>query len=116
MGQGKKQIGIIMGKNRLVMLDDMITKSKKTLVDSIPVDTTYVFKTKPSNCPHCHNESIIGVDIMGGYSGNLLWECEGCESVFLRFKEEETEGYLQEAKGAWTNPNDWGYVHKSKFN
>ena len=53
---------------------------------------------------------------MGAYLGNLLWECDECESIFLRFKKDETEEYLQAAKGAWTNSTDWGYVPKSEFN
>ena len=53
---------------------------------------------------------------MGAYSDNLLWECKNCESIFLRFKEERTEGYLQKAKGAWTNSKDWKFVPKSQFN
>ena len=31
-------------------------------------------------------------------------------------KKDKTEKYLQEAKGAWTNPSDWGYVPRKKFN
>ena len=101
---------------RLVMLDDLLLKKKTTLIDSIPVDIDFVFSEKPSNCPHCNDINLYGIEVMGAYSGILLWECQKCESVFLRFKKDKTEKYLQEAKGAWTNPSDWGYVPPKKIN
>ena len=114
MGQSKKQIGII--DDRLVMLEDMFCEYNKRLIDRIPINKEYIFDKKPSSCPHCHSGKIIGIYIMGAYSDNLLWECKNCESIFLRFKEERTEGYLQKAKGAWTNSKDWKFVPKSQFN
>jgi len=108
--------GLIFAKNRLVMLDDIISNNRNTLLDSIEIDSNFIFLDKPKHCPHCHDSDIGGIEVMGGYMGNLLWECNKCESMFLRFDKNETEEYLQEAKGAWTNPNDWCYVPKSKFN
>ena len=104
------------GENRLVMLEDILLRQKATLIDSISNDSEFIFLDKPSHCPHCHHDDIGGVEIMGAYMGNLLWECNKCESMFLRFKKNKTEEYLQAAKGSWTNPSDWGYLPKSKFN
>ena len=104
------------GENRLVMLEDILLNQKDTLIDSISIDSEFIFLDKPSHCPHCHHDEIGGVEIMGAYMGNLLWECNKCESIFLRFKKDKTEEYLQAAKGSWTNPSDWGYLPKSKFN
>jgi transposase-like protein len=104
------------GEDRLVMLDDILFRRKDTLIDSISIDSEFVFSDKPANCPHCHHNKVTGVYVMGAYMGSLLWECEKCESMYLRFKREKTEHYLQEAKGAWTNPKDWRYVPKSEFN
>ena len=103
-------------EDRIVMLDDILLSKKDTLIDSISIDSEFVFSDKPSHCPHCHNNKIGGIYVMGAYMGNLLWECDECESIFLRFKKDETEEYLQAAKGAWTNSTDWGYVPKSEFN
>jgi transposase-like protein len=111
-----RKTGVSFSDNRLVMLDDILLKRKDTLIDSISIDSEFVFKSKPSHCPHCHSEKISGVEVMGAYMGNLLWECDKCDSIFLRFKKDKTEEYLQAAKGAWTNPNDWCYVPKSQFN
>ena len=104
------------GEDRLVMLDDILLSRKDTLIDSISIDSEFVFKSKPSHCPHCHANEIGGIFVMGAYMGNLLWECNKCESMFLRFKKKKTEEYLQAAKGSWTNPSDWGYLPKSEFN
>ena len=103
-------------EDRLVMLDDILLRRKDTLIDSISIDSEFVFSDKPAHCPHCHHNKIGGVFVMGAYMENLLWECDKCDSMFLRFKKDETEEYLQAAKGAWTNPTDWGYVPKSEFN
>ena len=52
---------------------------------------------------------------MGAKSGILLWECEDCGEMFLKYNAEITEIELQKAKDYWTNPRDWGYIPKSKF-
>ena len=109
-------MSILNDKDRMVMLDDILLSRKDTLIDSISIDSEFVFSDKPSHCPHCHCSRVAGVFVMGAYMGNLLWECDKCESIFLRFKKEKTEEYLQAAKGAWTNPYDWRYVPKSEFN
>ena len=110
-----KKIGVILTENRLVMLDDLI-ETKGILVDNLEVDKSVILKKRPSHCPNCHAKKVSGIEVMGGYDGILLWECDICESLFLRFKEERTEEFLQSAKGVWTNPRDWGYVPRSKFN
>jgi len=107
--------GIILTENRLVMIDDLIETDGK-LVEKLEVDTSLVLKKRPSHCPNCHADRISGIEVMGGYDGILLWECDMCEDLFLRFKEERTEEFLQSAKGVWTNPQDWGYVPSYKFN
>jgi len=95
---------------RLVMLEDanevikaLNTKSK-------------VSKVKPEHCSKCDCQDMLGVEVMGAYDGILFWECHQCESVVLRFQEKTTKKYLKLAKGVWTNPSDWGYVPRSKFN
>ena len=109
------KIGITLTENRLVMLDDLID-TDGNLVDNLEVDKKVIIKKRPSHCHECHSDRICGIEIMGGYDGILLWECDICERLFLRFKEERTEELLQSAKGIWTNPRDWGHVPRSKFN
>ena len=101
---------------RMVMLDDIAVKNKQTLIDSISVDSNFVFIKQPDKCPHCKSKEMLGVEVMGAYTGRLLWECESCESFFLRFTKKATEKYLQSAVDLWTNPEDWGYIPPSEFN
>jgi hypothetical protein len=95
---------------RLVMLEDAneVVRALET--------KNKISKRKPENCHKCHCEEILGVEVMGAYDGILFWECHQCETVVLRFQENTTKKYLKLAKGVWTNPSDWGYVPRSKFN
>lgn len=97
------------------MLEDLVS-CKGKLVDKLKCDKETTSRKRPENCVKCKSKEIIGVEVMGGYDGVLLWECDKCEHTILRFKKETTEKYLQLAKGLWTNPEDWGYVPRSEFN
>ena len=108
-------VGLILKDNRMVMLEDVVSMQGK-MVDSIKADKEHICKKRPSNCPKCSSNSIVGVEVIGSYSGALFWECDECDCTVLRFREETTEKYLQLAKGLWTNPNDWGFVPRSEFN
>ena len=107
-------IGIIFKDERLVMLEDV--SNTKKLVDGIKAEKGHTCKRKPEQCPRCFSDTIVGVEVIGTYDGILFWECDECDYTVLRFREDKTEGYLQLAKGLWTNPRDWGYVPRSKFN
>ena len=52
----------------------------------------------PANCPHCSNEDIQGVEILGAYDGPLFWECPECSERFLRFTERTTIAHLDKTK------------------
>tara|TARA_R100001163_G_scaffold64806_1_gene59967 strand:+ start:192 stop:539 length:348 start_codon:yes stop_codon:yes gene_type:complete len=111
--------GLSKDSTRLVMLEDVISTDGKlveNLLDLSGGNSKHVCKQKPSSCPKCESPEVLGVEIIGAYDGILFWECDVCEHTILRFKEEITEKYLQLAKGLWTNPEDWGYVPRSKFN
>ena len=95
---------------RMVMLEDA-----NEVVKALEYENK-ISKVKPKKCWKCNCEEILGVEVMGAYDGVLFWECHQCEEVILRFKEKTTEKYLKLAKVVWTNPSDWGYVPRSKFN
>ena len=109
-----KKFGVIFRTRRLVMLDDLVETGD--IMEQLPFKEKAVFKNRPSRCPDCDSKEMAGIEIMGSYDGILLWECDDCESMFLRFSSEETKEYLESAKGVWTNPHDWGFVPKSEFN
>ena len=103
-------------QDRMIMLDDFIEETSGKLIDNIDCNQEYISENRPSKCPVCFSKTIVGVHIMGSYNGNILWECADCERDILRFDAELTEKYLQSAKGLWTNPRDWGYLPRRKFN
>jgi ribosomal protein L37AE/L43A len=95
----------------LVMLDDV-----NDLVRDFKYTSDNVSKKRPHHCPKCNSEKMLGVEVMGAYDGILFWECHQCDDIVLRFQGKTTQKYLRLAKGVWTNPSDWGYVPRSKFN
>jgi hypothetical protein len=88
----------------------------ESLVETLRIERDKICSRRPEKCPKCSSSEIVGVEIIGSYNGILFWECNKCDSAILRFKEEATEKYLEKAKDLWTNPADWGYVPRSKFN
>ena len=104
--------------NKIIMLHDLVDRLNGKMIIQIVKnrDMDTIFKHRPKVCPHCQARDIIGIEVMGAEDHVLLWECDECESMFLRFKKDKTEEYLQAAKGSWTNPSDWGYLPKSEFN
>ena len=102
--------------NKLIMVQDLVDNLRGFIVPELIKVPYTTYSSRPDACPHCQSNEIIGIEIMGAKEGILLWECEECEEMMLRFTKEITEGYLQLAKGFWTNPEDWGYVPRSEFN
>ena len=101
---------------KMILVEDLVDIIKGRLLDKLVKDQKSIYRKNPPFCPECNSKEIVGVEIMGARNGVLLWECELCYEMFLKYEAEETEVALQKAKGFWTNPNDWGYIPKSKFN
>ena len=101
---------------KMILVEDLIEIIKGRLLDKLVKDQKSIYRDNPHFCPECNSKEIVGVEIMGARNGVLLWECEKCYEMFLKFGAEETEGALQKAKGYWTIPSDWGFIPKSKFN
>ena len=95
-----------------VLLNDITDKDKGDLIDKIGIEDTKPYKTKPAKCPTCDKKSIAGLEIIGTYDGNLLWQCLKCGDRFLKLSRTETLKLLEDATSAWTNPNDWGEIDK----
>jgi hypothetical protein len=101
---------------KLILVEDLMDIIKGRLLDKLVKHQELIFKKEPLNCMSCNSSNIVGVEIMGAKSGVLLWECEDCYEMFLRYGAEETEIELQGAKNCWTAPSFWGYVPKRKYN
>jgi hypothetical protein len=104
--------------NKLIMVQDLVDKLRGTLVLQLVkrADLKTLYKDRPKACPHCQSNNIIGIEIMGVDEDILLWECDSCQCIYLRYDKDSTEKELQIAKSYWTNPRDWGYCPKSQFN
>ena len=104
--------------NKIIMLEDLVDKLSGKLVARLVLkeDLNTIYKHRPDVCPHCRSKEIVGLEIMGTRKDVLMWECDECHDVFLKFDKEITEKELQMAKGFWTNPNDWGYCPKAEYN
>ena len=101
---------------KLILVEDLMDIIKGRLLDKLVKHQELIFKKEPHNCMSCNSSNIVGVEIMGAKSGVLLWECEDCYEMFLKYGAEETEIELQGAKNCWTAPSFWGYVPKRKYN
>ena len=109
-----------MGKlsNKMILVIDLVDELKGRLVNKL-IHKEYedeVYSKRPKVCPHCLSEEVSGIEIMGAKEGALLWECDKCDEIYLKYSIDETEKELQLAKVYWTNPKDWGYRPKSEFN
>tara|TARA_R100001530_G_scaffold128882_1_gene98847 strand:+ start:150 stop:482 length:333 start_codon:yes stop_codon:yes gene_type:complete len=104
--------------NKIIMLHDLVDKLNGEMIIQIVKnrDMETIFEHRPEVCPHCQAHDIIGIEVMGAEDHVLLWECDECHCVYLKFDKDVTEKELQDAKAYWTNPNDWGYCPKSKYN
>tara|TARA_R100000353_G_scaffold36158_2_gene28905 strand:+ start:3202 stop:3528 length:327 start_codon:yes stop_codon:yes gene_type:complete len=100
---------------RMILVEDLVDKVTGRLLDKIVNNQSLIYAKSPLTCNECNSQEIVGVEIMGADNGILLWECETCNEMFLKYEPEKTEIQLQKAKDYWTNPKDWGYLPKSKF-
>jgi len=102
--------------NRMILVEDLIDKMKGRLLDRLVKCQDKIFKEIPHHCSSCYSKSIVGVEILGAKDGVLLWECEDCYEMFLKYGADETEVELQYAKECWTVPKSWGHVPRRKYN
>tara|TARA_R110002049_G_scaffold163102_4_gene328907 strand:- start:2096 stop:2413 length:318 start_codon:yes stop_codon:yes gene_type:complete len=91
-----------------VLLNDITDRDKGDIVERIGIENNKAYKTKPKKCPSCNKKSMAGLEIIGTYDKDLLWQCLKCGDRFLRLSKIKTLKLLEDATSAWTNPNDWG--------
>jgi ribosomal protein L37AE/L43A len=95
-----------------VLLNDITDKKKGDIIEKIGVEDNKSYKERPERCPSCTKKAIAGLEIIGTYDDNLIWQCLKCGDRFLKLSRTETLKLLEDATSAWTNPNDWGEVDK----
>ena len=118
MGRSKNSFREVVIKElstKMILVEDLVDIIKGRLLDKLVKNQNEIYRNNPNNCTECNSRDVVGVEIMGARNGVLLWECESCYEMFLKYDAEETEIQLQNAKDCWTTPGEWGYVPKSKY-
>ena len=82
--------------DRMIMFQDLIEDSTGNILHDVGIlYYNKSYKTRPSKCPHCRDIDIEAIEVLGAYIGTLLWNCENCGYMFMRFGKKETENRLK---------------------
>tara|TARA_Y100000401_G_scaffold97891_1_gene85442 strand:- start:2089 stop:2424 length:336 start_codon:yes stop_codon:yes gene_type:complete len=100
----------------MMLYSDLIVKDGKTFVEELDITDLKIYKDKPSSCPCCKSKKVIGLEVLGTKEGTLMWICDDCDSLFLKYDLEKTEKWIEKGKGFWTNPLDWPEPTRDQFN
>ena len=56
------------------------------------------FPVIPEECPYCESSDVRGIEILGAYDGDLLWECADCMLRMLKFSVGKTMSLLKKTE------------------
>ncbi len=94
--------------NEISVYDDLIVdRNARTRCLKLGIKSGKTYKERPEKCPHCESKKIVGLQVLGAYNKILFWICDVCDKLSLRFPKRETEKYLKNGEGFWTNASDW---------
>lgn len=77
------------------------------IVDKFDIECTKTFRIKPDRCPYCTSRDVQGVEILGAYDGELMWECSYCHKFILKFTKRTTEKHLKKAQELLIDVSNW---------
>lgn len=77
------------------------------ILDKFDIECSKTFRLKPELCPHCTSQDIEGVQILGAYDGELMWECAYCHKFLLKFTKRTTEKHLKKAQELSIDIGNW---------
>ena len=77
------------------------TKKSKDVFQAFNVQGRKNFLEKPTLCPLCGFHEMGAVELLGVKPGPFFWECERCNSRFLRYTFRETKKFLKESEKLW---------------
>ena len=120
MEQGKETFikNVMPSDSKTVLFDNMVSTRvrKGDILKELGMDSPAHFRKAPMICSECGSHHITGLEIIGAYHGTLLWECDYCGKLFLRFGRKKTEDLLETLRGTWINPNDWANTSSNEAN
>ena len=93
----------------LILYDDLvINEAEKTIEGQIGISKdNQIFREAPEKCSACNSTSIIALQVLGATDKELLWICDRCEKLFLKYTYRFTVRSLKKSQKYWTNPGDW---------
>jgi len=65
---------------------------------------------QPESCPHCGEEHIKGIEVLGATEGVLYWECSHCLECMPRFTKEKTIRFLQKTQELFIDLERLAYI------
>lgn len=74
------------------------------------------YEDKPDKCPICLHTEIGSVELLGVKRGTMFWECDKCESRFLRFPYRKTNSLFKKAQELFYDLEDLDTIHLGKPN
>jgi len=93
----------------LILYTDLVVNRKgKTTAEEVGISkNNKVYKEAPNECPHCKCKKLVSLQVLGALNKELMWMCNACEKLFLKYSYRYTITRLRKSKEFWTNPNDW---------
>lgn len=93
----------------LILYTDLVVNHKgRSVAEEIGISKeNKVYKHAPGECPKCKCKKLISLQILGAINKELMWMCDSCETLFLKYSYRYTITKLNKSKEYWTNPNDW---------
>ena len=76
--------------------------------------TERAFRKKPRICLECGCKSIVSILVLGGHKKPMLWMCDECEELFLKYTPGYTSKLLKKASEYWVVSRHWGGEEKPK--
>ena len=113
MGKSKiitvvKKLALLDYTEMSLYADIIVKQGAKTRLQEVGVKKTDpVCESKPAKCNKCSSTKVVGLEILGASDDVLLWICDGCEHLHLKYPVKITEEYLEKGSTYWSNPNDW---------
>ena len=119
MGRGKKSVRKIVDKLKYIEVlsyEHLVSKPKaKGRLAKIKLKhTEKAFRVKPKICLECGCKSIVSILVLGGHDKPMLWMCDECEELFLKYTPGYTSKLLKIASKFWVVSRQWGGEERPK--
>ena len=102
--------------SEMMLYNDLVVNDGENFIEELGLTDLNVYKRKPCKCSDCGSKNIIGLEVLGTKEGILMWICDHCDALYLKYDLKKTEAWIEKGKGFWTTPNDWPIPSIEKFN